>query len=73
MLDIAAHVPTPTNEPVLNYAPGSAERKTLKEALHTMAGEHAEIAHVVGGKEMRDGEKFAVKAPHDHKLELTER
>jgi 1-pyrroline-5-carboxylate dehydrogenase len=70
MLDIPAGIPMPTNEPVLNYAPGSAERKSLKDALAKMAGEHAEIPHVIGGKEMRDGEKFSVKAPHDHSLEL---
>src|SRR4249920_2964143 len=69
-LDLPAPLPLPPNEPVLAYAPGSQERKTLKDALAKMAGEHAEIPHVVGGKEMRDGEKFSVRAPHDHALEL---
>src|SRR5260221_1277769 len=70
MLDIPANVPQPINETVLNYAPGSAERKTLKEALAKMAGEHVEIPHVVGGKELHDGDEFSVRAPHDHALEL---
>ncbi|HEY1960560.1 MAG TPA: L-glutamate gamma-semialdehyde dehydrogenase [Polyangiaceae bacterium] len=70
MLDIPAHLPEPTNEPVLSYGPGSPERKTLKEALAKMAGERAEIPHVVGGREIFEGETFPVRAPHDHALEL---
>src|SRR5262245_12482090 len=70
MLDIPAPLPQPTNEPVLSYAPGSPERKALKEALAKMAGEHVDIPHVIAGKELRDGETFSVKAPHDHSLEL---
>ena len=27
------HYPLPTNEPVLNYAPGSTEKATLKKTL----------------------------------------
>ncbi len=70
MLDIPAPLPLPTNEPVLSYAPGSPERKALKDALAKMAGERVDIPHVVAGKELHDGEKFSVRAPHDHALEL---
>src|SRR5579885_1645585 len=70
MLDIPAPLPQPTNEPVLSYAPGSPERKALKDALAKMAAEKVDIPHVVAGKEMRDGESFSVRAPHDHSLEL---
>ena len=52
-------IPMPTNEPVLSYAPGSPERTTLKAALATMAGERADVPHVVGGKELRDGAKLS--------------
>ena len=40
-------VPTPVNEPVRSYAPGSPERAALKARLKTMAGERADI--LVGG------------------------
>ena len=31
------HVPAPVNEPVKSYAPGSPERKALKERLASMS------------------------------------
>ncbi len=70
MLDIPAPLPQPSNETVLSYAPGSPEKKQLKEALSKLAGERVEIPHVVGGRELFDGEAFSVRAPHDHALEL---
>jgi len=70
MLDIPAPLPKPPNEPVLHYAPGSPERKAIQEALRTMASECPDVPHVVGGKELRDGEAFVVRAPHAHNLEL---
>ena len=57
MLDLPTPLPLPTNEPILNYAPGSPEKLQLKAALRTMAAERPDIPHVIGGKELRDGEK----------------
>ena len=70
MLDLPAKVPTPANEPILSYAPGSAERAALKSALSTMRGERPDVPHVVGGKESREGATYEVRAPHDHELLL---
>ncbi len=70
MLDIPAPLPKPANEPVLSYAPGSPERKAIKEALAAMTTVRPDIPHVVGGKELHDGEPFVVRAPHNHELEL---
>ena len=70
MLDLPAKAPTPANEPILSYAPGSAERATLKSALSTMRGERPDVPHVVGGKESREGATYEVRAPHDHELLL---
>ncbi|MBX3205932.1 MAG: L-glutamate gamma-semialdehyde dehydrogenase [Labilithrix sp.] len=70
MLDLPTPKPLPPNEPVLSYAPNSPERATLKAALAAMAKERPDIPHVVGGKELRDGAAFEVKAPHDHALVL---
>jgi len=49
MIDSHAEVPLPKNEPVLSYAPGSAERAELKQALESMAGEQVRIPVVVDG------------------------
>jgi len=59
-------VPLPRNEPVLGYAPGSAERKELKAALKVMAGEQIEIPLLIGGREVRTGNTATAVIPHDH-------
>jgi len=60
------NVPLPRNEPVLGYAPGSAERKELKAALGVMAGEQIEIPLLIGGREVRTGNTATAVIPHDH-------
>ena len=70
MLDLPTPKPLPPNEPVLSYAPNSPERRALKAELESMAKERPDVPHVVGGKELRDGAPFDVKAPHDHSLTL---
>jgi 1-pyrroline-5-carboxylate dehydrogenase len=62
-----ANIPSPTNEPVLSYAPGSPERTALKAALAAMAAEQPEIPAVVGGKELRSGKLVDVVSPHRHR------
>ncbi|MEZ4337079.1 MAG: L-glutamate gamma-semialdehyde dehydrogenase [Sandaracinaceae bacterium] len=61
-----AKVPTPVNEPVLSYAPGSAERAALKQALDACAAERVEIPVVVGAERVRTGKTVDVTMPHDH-------
>lgn len=59
--------PLPANEPVLNYAPGSAEKKRLKEVLAELKSTEVDVPMYIGGKEVRTNKKFALKAPHEHK------
>jgi 1-pyrroline-5-carboxylate dehydrogenase len=59
--------PRPRNEPVLDYAPGTAERAELKARLRQMAGERIEIPVVVGGREIRTGDTAEVVMPHDYR------
>jgi 1-pyrroline-5-carboxylate dehydrogenase len=59
-------VPVPVNEPVLNYAPGSAERAHLKHALHEQASRQIEIPLLIGGQEVRTGDTGQAVMPHDH-------
>ena len=59
--------PLPVNEPVLNYAPGSAEKKRLKEVLAELKSTEVDVPMYIGGKEVRTNKKYALKAPHEHK------
>ena len=66
MLDAATRVPDPRNEPVLAYAPGSAERASLAERVSAMGKERVEARMVIGGRHTTSGTTFEVVAPHQH-------
>jgi 1-pyrroline-5-carboxylate dehydrogenase len=59
------YYPQPQNEPVLSYAPGTPERKAIKKALEELKENPVEIPMYIGGKEIRSGEKRAIRAPHE--------
>ena len=59
-------VPTPKNDPILTYAPGTPERAALKARLAEMTGEVIEIPLIIGGEEIRTGDTLDVVMPHDH-------
>ncbi len=64
------NIPSPRNEPVLSYAPGTPERAALKAALGGMAAQQADIPVVVGGREVRTGNTHDVVSPHCHQRVL---
>jgi len=66
MLNGIARIPTPVNEPIRNYAPGSAERASLKRRLFQMLGETIDIPLVIGGREVRSGKTIDQVCPHEH-------
>src|SRR5687768_448516 len=57
--------PMPVNEPVLNYSPGSPERKRLKEVLKELKGEEIDVPMYIGSKEVRTNKKIALHPPHE--------
>ncbi|NDG85382.1 MAG: L-glutamate gamma-semialdehyde dehydrogenase [Proteobacteria bacterium] len=59
-------VPNPVNEPILGYLKGSKERAELKAALAAIESEVVEIPCIIGGKEIRTGNLFEVRMPHEH-------
>ncbi|ORA64415.1 1-pyrroline-5-carboxylate dehydrogenase [Mycolicibacterium elephantis] len=70
-MDAITDVPLLANEAVLDYAPGSAERTRLTEALRTVAAEPIDLPHVIGGTHrMGDGDRVAVVQPHRHAARL---
>jgi 1-pyrroline-5-carboxylate dehydrogenase len=62
--------PLPINEPVLSYAPGSAEKKRLKTVLSELKSNSLDIPMYIGGKEVRTGETIAVHPPHERQHTL---
>ena len=63
----SAKIPSPANEPVLAYAPGSRERGELKHAIKDLSSRQVEIPIVIGGKEIRTGKTVDVVMPHCHR------
>jgi 1-pyrroline-5-carboxylate dehydrogenase len=60
------YYPIPTNEPVLNYAPGSAEKKRLKEVLAELKSQTINVPMYIGGDEVHTNNKVAMHPPHEH-------
>ena len=70
-MDAVTQVPAPVNEPVLDYAPGSAERAELQAALAELGGSRMDLPHIIGGQRViGTGKKIEVRQPHAHKLVL---
>jgi 1-pyrroline-5-carboxylate dehydrogenase len=59
------HYPTPANEPILSYAPGSPERARLKAALKELKSQQADIPMVIDGQEIRTGKTHKIRPPHE--------
>ena len=59
-------IPTPVNEPILTYAPGTLERAELKTELEAQSTTVVDIPLVIGGKEIRTGNTSNVVMPHEH-------
>ena len=60
------NVPFPKNEPVLNYAPGSSERRALKLALEECQAQQVDIPMYIGSEEVRTQNKQRLSPPYDH-------
>ena len=61
------YYPMPANEPVLQYAPGSAERAALKKAIKEMKETRVDAPMYIGAEEIRTGNKLDMRPPHEHK------
>ena len=59
--------PSPINEPVLNYAPGSAEKLALKKTLASLKKKTIDIPMYINGKAVRTGKKISIHPPHEIK------
>ena len=55
----------PANEPILNYAPGSKEKQTLKAVLAELKSQKADIPMVINGEDVRTGNLVELRPPHE--------
>jgi len=62
--------PLPVNEPVLSYAPNSAEKLKLKATLAELKAAEADIPMFIGNEEVRTNKKVAIHPPHEIKHTL---
>ncbi len=59
--------PSPANEPVLSYAPGSTEKIALKQALAALKKKTLDIPMYINGKAVRTVKKVSIHPPHETK------
>jgi 1-pyrroline-5-carboxylate dehydrogenase len=65
MIDAVTDVPPPVNEPVHNFAPGSAERTALEARLKQLAAARVELPMTIGDEQrLADGDPVEVVQPH---------
>jgi 1-pyrroline-5-carboxylate dehydrogenase len=67
---MSSNIPAARNEPVLSYAPGSAERAALKAELKRLGSTVTEIHAIVSGKCVATGNTVSVVAPHKRSQQL---
>jgi len=60
------NVPTPINEPVKGYAPGSPEREELLATYKKMIANKIDVPMHIYGREIRTGNTKNITPPHDH-------
>ncbi|MFN2537218.1 MAG: aldehyde dehydrogenase family protein, partial [Mycobacteriales bacterium] len=71
MLDAITSVPSPANEPVRSYAPGSAERVSLEARLKELAAERIDLPTTIDGvSALAAGDRIEVVQPHRHRAAL---
>ena len=61
------NVPVAVNEPVKSYAPGSPERKAVKDTYKTMFNSKVEVPLYINGEDVKTGNTRTMSPPHDHK------
>jgi 1-pyrroline-5-carboxylate dehydrogenase len=59
-------VPTPVNEPILQYGANSAERIKLKQALDGLRNQQIDVQMRIAGRSVKGAKKVAMTCPHDH-------
>jgi len=70
-VDAVSQVPTPVNEPVHDYAPGTPARARLEARLAELAADPVELPMTIGGeRRMGSGARVDVVQPHRREARL---
>ncbi len=64
------NVPDAVNEPILQYTPGSSERKRLQDMLKELRGQVCDLPMIIGDKEIRTERLERIFPPHEIKHTL---
>lgn len=64
------NVPTPVNEAVKSYAPGSLDREEVLREYTSMFNSTVDIPMYIGSEEVRTGNTKPLSPPHDHKHQV---
>ena len=59
-------VPYPKNEEILNYSPGSSEKKSVLKKYKELYNGSIEIPLWINGGNIKTGETTIITPPHDH-------
>ncbi|ARS36490.1 L-glutamate gamma-semialdehyde dehydrogenase [Pontibacter actiniarum] len=59
-------VPTPVNEPVKSYAPGSPEKESLLRTYKELKSKQLDVPMYIGGDKVYTDNKQPMLQPHDH-------
>lgn len=59
-------VPTPVNEPVKSYKPGSPEKEAVLQAYETLWNNPIDVPLYIGSQRIKTGNTRKMTAPHDH-------
>ncbi|MFT4602218.1 MAG: 1-pyrroline-5-carboxylate dehydrogenase [Arenicella sp.] len=60
------NVPTPANEPVSVFAPGSPEAESLLKTYKKMRSQEVDVPMYIGSEEVRTSNKVSMHPPHNH-------
>jgi 1-pyrroline-5-carboxylate dehydrogenase len=63
-------IPTPINEPVKAYAPGSAERQRLMDTYNQMYNSQLEVPLYIGGHAIKTEKTHIICPPHEHQKQI---
>src|SRR5215467_7810841 len=67
-MDAVTTVPSPVNEPIRQYPPGSPDRAVLESKVKELTGDRTRLTMTIGGRERTgQGEPIDVVAPHNYR------
>ncbi|MEZ4819463.1 MAG: L-glutamate gamma-semialdehyde dehydrogenase [Bdellovibrionota bacterium] len=58
--------PYPINEPILDYRPGSPERKEIQAQLAFLKSQMLNIPMIINGQPVETGDTVSIHPPHEH-------